>query len=110
MFKTDLGKLTLYASTSHGPRQRVQSVKTAAERMAQQLNLSFEMIRQKKNAPTYLYYEFGDEEPVPLYCDEGKTGDLTEISSKIRGMMFVLSFHPRHSGLKNVRKTLFTLS
>ena len=79
--------------------------------MAKQLNLDFEVVRQTKSAsPIYVYYETGNDEPIPIYCDEGKTGDLAEISSKIRNMMFVLSFHPRHAGLKRARKALFAFS
>jgi hypothetical protein len=111
MFKTDSGKLLVYASTEVSPRRRLQSVKTAAETMAKQLNMDFEMVRQTNGtSPIYVYYENGDDEPIPLYCDEGKTGDQAEISSKIRNMMFVLSFHPRHTALKQARKTLFAFS
>lgn len=108
MFKNDMGKLMVYASP---PSQRLQSVKAATEKMAKQLNLSFEMVKQKcSSGPIYVYYECGDDEPIPIYCDEGKTGDSTEISSRIKSMMFVLSFHPKHSALKQARKALFTPS
>ena len=111
MFKNDSGKLMVYASAASVPKQRLQSVKSATEKMAKQLNLDFEMVKQtQRNSPIYVYYECGGEEPVPIYCDEGKTGDLSEISAKIRNMMFVLSFHPRHTALKQARKALFTLS
>jgi len=110
MYKIDSGKLTVYASAGESPKNRLQSVRTAAEKMAKQLNLNFEMVKRTGAAQIYVYYENGNEDPIPLYCDEGKTGDFTEISSKIRNMMFVLSFHPKHSGLKQVRQSLFTLS
>jgi len=111
MYKTEFGKLMVYASTDFSPRHRLQSVKSATEKMAKQLNLSFEMVKQKhRSSPIYVYYECGDEEPIPIYCDEGKTGDSSEISTKIRSMMFVLSFHPRHAALKQARRSLFTLS
>jgi hypothetical protein len=111
MFKTDSGKLMVYASATASPKQRLQSVKTATEKMAKQLNLDFEMVRQATtSAPIYVYYENGNDEPIPIYCDEGKNGDLTEISSKIRNMMFVLSFHPRHAALARARSALLTFS
>ncbi len=111
MYKIDSGKLMVYASTGSSHRQRLQSVKSATEKMAKQLNLSFEMVKQKhRSSPIYVYYESGAEEPIPIYCDEGKTGDLSEISSRIRSMMFVLSFHPRHAALMQARKVLFTPS
>ncbi len=111
MFRSDLGKLTVYSSEGYPSTRRLGSVKTAAEQMARQLNLSFEMVKQKRGcSPIYVYYDCGDADPVPIYCDEGKTGNSAEISSKIRSMMFVLSFHPRHSALRQARKMLFTLS
>ncbi len=111
MFKNDSGKLMVYASTTASPKQRLQSVKTATEKMAKQLNMDFELVRQTKgSASIYVYYENGNDEPIPIYCDEGKNGDLTEISSKLRNMMFVLSFHPRHAALKQARKALFAYS
>jgi len=101
----------VYASTEESPRQRLLSVKAAAETMAKQLNMDFEMVRQVEGvSPIYVYYENGDDEPIPLYCDEGKTGDKAEISSKIRNMIFVLSFHPQHEALKSARKALFAFS
>jgi len=111
MFKNDSGKLMVYASNEASPGQRLRSVKTATEEMAKKLNMNFEMVRQVKGAsPIYVYYENGEDEPIPLYCDEGKTGDLAEISSKIKNMIFVLSFHPRHAALKQARKALFAFS
>jgi len=111
MFKNDSGKLMVYASNNFSPNHRFQSVKTATEKMAKKLNLDFEIVRQTQgSSPIYVYYEDGNEEPIPLYCDEGKTCDLAEISGKIRNMMFVLSFHPRHASLKEARKTLFAFS
>jgi hypothetical protein len=110
MFKSDCGKLTVHASTAASPKQRLQSVRTATQEMARRLNMDFEVIKQAGAGQIYVYYENGDEDPIPLYCDEGKSGDLAEISSKIRNMMFVLSFHPKHVVLKQVRQSLFTLS
>jgi hypothetical protein len=58
----------------------------------------------------YVYYEDGNDEPIPIYCDEGKQLGSEEISSKLRRMMFVLSFHPRHSALKRMRPDLIGFS
>jgi hypothetical protein len=76
------------------------------------LNLDFEIVRfERASSPIYVYYEENDEEePIPLYCDEGKISGLEEISSRLRNMMFVLSFHPKHSALKEIRKELLKLS
>jgi hypothetical protein len=101
----------VYASTEESPKQRLHSVKAAAENAAKQMHLNFELVRQTKGQrQIYVYYENGDDEPIPIYCDEGKSDDLTEISSKIRNMMYVLSFHPRHAALKQVRSSIMKLS
>jgi hypothetical protein len=111
MFKNDCGKLLVYASTVAPHRSRLQSVRTATERMAKLLNLDFEMVKFGKGfSQIYVYYENGDDEPIPIYCDEGKAGDLQEICSTLRNMMFVLSFHPKHSALRLARKTIIALS
>ena len=112
MFKENCGKLMVYASTGVPSRKRLDSVRTAAKDTAKRLNLDFEIVRfERASSPIYVYYEENDdEEPIPLYCDEGKISGLEEISSKLRNMMFVLSFHPKHSALKEIRKELLKLS
>ena len=101
----------LYASTEESPEQRLYSVKVATEEVARQMNLNFELVKQTKGqSQIYVYYENGEDEPIPIYCDEGKSDDFTEISSKIRSMMYVLSFHPRHAALKQVRSSIMKLS
>jgi hypothetical protein len=112
MFKGNCGKLMVYASTGVPSRKRLDSVRTAAKDTAKRLNLDFEIVRfERASSPIYVYYEENDdEEPIPLYCDKGKISGLEEISSKLRSMMFVLSFHPKHSALKEIRKELLKLS
>jgi len=102
----------VYTSTGTPGRKRLEYVRTAAKKTAKRLNLDFEMVRFDRAAsPIYVYYEESDgEEPIPLYCDEGKMSGLEEISSKLRSMMFVLSFHPKHSALREMRKELLKLS
>jgi len=68
------------------------------------LNLDFELVKFKEKArPIYVYYENGEDEPVPIYCDEGKRYDPEGICANLRRMMFVLSFHPKNSALKRMR-------
>ncbi len=112
MFKGNCGKLMVYASTGLPSRKRLESVRTAAKETAKRLNLDFEMVRFDRAAsPIYVYYEESDgDEPIPLYCDEGKMSGLEEISGKLRNMMFVLSFHPNHSALREMRKEILKLS
>lgn len=112
MFSGNCGKLMVYASTGVPSSKRFNSVRTAAKETAKRLNLDFEVIKfDRVTSPIYVYYEENDnEDPIPLYCDEGKISDLEEISSKLRNMIFVLSFHPDHSALKEIRKELLKLS
>jgi hypothetical protein len=112
MFKENCGKLMVYASTGVPCRKRLDSVRSAAQETAKRLNLDFEMVRFDKAAsPIYVYYEETDGvEPIPLYCDEGKKSDLDEICSALRSMMFVLSFHPKHSELRQLRREILKLS
>jgi hypothetical protein len=112
MFKGNCGKLMVYASTGIPGKKRLESVRTAAKETAKRLNLDFEIVRfDRASSPIYVYYEENDgEEPIPLYCDEGKISNLEEISSKLRNMMFVLSFHPKHSALREMRKEILKLS
>jgi hypothetical protein len=112
MFKENCGKLMVYASTGVPKGERLESVRTAAKETAKRLNLDFEMVRlDRASSPIYVYYEKNDgDEPIPLYCDEGKMSGLEEISGKLRNMMFVLSFHPNHLVLKEMRNELLKLS
>ncbi len=112
MFKGNCGKLMVYASTGIPSRDRLESVRTAARETAKRLNLDFELVRlDRASSPIYVYYEENNgDEPIPLYCDEGKMSGLEEISGKLRNMMFVLSFHPNHSALKEMRSELLKLS
>jgi len=111
MFKDNNGKLMVYASNGSPQRKRLESVRVAAQQTAKRLNLSFELVELNGAAsPIYVYYEDGDEGPIPLYCDEGKMSGLDEISSALRSMMFVLSFHPKHPALRQMRKEILRLS
>ncbi|MCX8151196.1 MAG: hypothetical protein N3D85_06815 [Candidatus Bathyarchaeota archaeon] len=111
MLRNDTGRLIVYASHISASKQRLQSVRLATEKMAHQLKLDFEIIPQQRRCPQiYVYYEHGKEEPIPLYCDEGKTGNLQEIATQLRNMMYVLSFHPRHSALAQLRNSIMKLS
>jgi hypothetical protein len=111
MFKENSGKLMVYASRGAPHRKRLESVRTATQQTAKRLNLNFEMVKLKAASPIYVYYEDdGFDEPIPLYCDEGKMSGLDEICSALRSMMFVLSFHPKHAALRQMRKEILKLS
>jgi hypothetical protein len=105
------GKLFLYASAGSSLRKRLDSVLEAALETAERLNLGFEQVRFAKNSgQIYVYYGNGDDEPVPIYCDEGKRYDVESICASLRKMMFVLSFHPRNSALRTMRTELMGFS
>jgi hypothetical protein len=104
------GKLFVYASFA-SREKRLKPVRDAAEKMARHLKLSFEVKTfRKKFEPIYVYYKNGDEEPIPIYCVSDKQSNLEEICMRLRNMMFVLSFHPKHSGLRQMRKEIMQIS
>ncbi len=105
------GKLLLYASRGTGQRKRLASVREATIETAERLHLDFELVRfKRKCSQIYVYYENGEDEPVPIYCDEGKTINAEGICSNLQKMMFVLSFHPRNSALRSMRTELMGFS
>lgn len=111
MFGNSTGKLLVYASSRAPHRNRLKSVRAAAQETASLFRLDFEMVKFRENASQiYVYYENGQDEPVPIYCDEGKQNDPESICSNLRRMMFVLSFHPSNSALQRMRSEIRRLS
>jgi hypothetical protein len=105
------GKLLIYASNFAFREKRLKSVSMATEKMAKLLKLNFEVITfGKKITQIYVYYKNGDEEPIPLYCDKGGNVNMQDIYTTLRNMMFVLSFHPKYSALKQIRKGIMQFS
>lgn len=105
------GKLLVYASSFAFNGKRLKSVSTTVARVARLLNLDFEVVAFKgKFKPIYVYYKNGEEEPVPLYCDRDGRVKPSSVLSALKSMMFVLSFHPRYSALKRIRKKIMKLS
>jgi hypothetical protein len=111
VFGNNFGKLLVCASSRAPQRNRLRSVRNAAQETARLLKLDFEMVKFKENASQiYVYYENGEDEPIPIYCDEGKQNDPQSICSNLRKMIFVLSFHPRNSALQKMRSEITALS
>jgi len=104
-------KLMVYASSFACREKRLKSVSSATEKMAKMLNLDFEVVAfREKFMPIYVYYKNGDDEAIPVYCDKcGKT-DVQDVYMALRNMMFVLSFHPKHSALRQIRKEVMRFS
>lgn len=105
------GKLLVYASNLKLSGKRLQSVSVAAEKIAELLKLPMEVVTFREDfSPIYVYYKNGDDEPVPIYCDKGREFDMQAIYEALRNMVFVLSFHPKHSALKPIRKEVMQFS
>lgn len=105
------GKLFVYASSFVSRGRRLEPVRAATEKMARRLKLGFEVKTfRKKFAPIYVYYANGDDEPVPIFCVSKKQSNVEEICTTLKNMMFVLSFHPKHSALRDIRKELTEFS
>jgi len=111
MLETSNGKLFVYASSFASREKRLKHVSVAAERMAKLLKLNFEIKTfRKRFAPIYVYYKNGDEEAIPIYCDSSGQSDMQAVYAALRNMMFVLSFHPKHTALRQVRKEIMQFS
>jgi len=105
------GKLFVYTSSFMSRGKRLEPVRAAAEKMASRFKMEFEVRTfKKKFAPIYVYYANGDDEPVPIYCVSENPSSTDEVCAKLRNMMFVLSFHPKHSALRQMRGELMQFS
>ena len=105
------GKLFVYASSFMSRGRRLEPVRVATEKMAKRLKLDFEVKTSKKRfAPIYVYYANGDDEPIPICCIGEQQSSIDEICTSLRNMMFVLSFHPKHSALREIRSELMQFS
>jgi hypothetical protein len=111
MFDNSNGKLLVYASSFTPRESRLKPVSMAAEKMATLLKVDVEVKTfRKRFTSIYVYYKNGEEEPIPIYCNNGEKSDMREIYATLKNMMFVLSFHPKHSALKQVRKEIIHFS
>jgi len=105
------GRLLVYASSFASRGKRLKSVSIAAEKTAELLELDVKIITFSEDfAPIYVYYRNGAEEPIPIYCHKGGESDIQEICTALRNMMFVLSFHPKHSALKHICREVIRFS
>jgi hypothetical protein len=111
MLHPDTGRLLVYASSFVSRENRLKLVSSAAEKMAALLKMQVEVRTfQNRFTPIYVYYKYGDEEPIPLYCNNGEELKVEDAYATLRRMMFVLSFHPRHSALRQARKLIIRAS
>lgn len=104
------GTLLVYASSFAYNEEHFKPVSLAARKVAKLLKLDFEVVVFGENVkPIYVYYKNGGEEPIPIYCNKGDVVDVQDVYRALRNMMFVLSFHPRHSFLKHIRNEVMLL-
>ena len=105
------GKLLVYASSFSSCGNRLRPVSEAAEKVAGLLKLGVEVRTfRKKFKPIFVYYKQGDEEPVPLYCNNGEESNVEDVYLALRNMMFVLSFHPKNLMLRHAREEIMQFS
>lgn len=101
----------VYSSMEETRVKKLESIQTAAKKTAKMLRMNFESIQFKESySKVFVYYDNGTDEPIPLYCDKGKKEKPQDICASLRKMMFVLSFHPKHSALRRVRTSIMSLS
>jgi hypothetical protein len=110
LLEANRGKLLVYVSSAETSKERLRAVSVAVKKTASMLNLGFKVVPLKGvKAPIYVYYEDGENEPVPLYCYKEADG-AEHVCTALRGMMFVLSFHPKYSALRKIRREIIRFS
>jgi len=105
------GTLLIYTPHFHADHTRARIVGSAVSKIAHTIKMDIEVARRKKILSVYVYYrtETGDEK-IPVYCDWGKDWSEEDVYHAIKSVMFTLSFHPKHSSLRVIRKDLCTFS
>ncbi len=99
-------KLLVYAPKSASWVKRLKLVRGVAERIAELFEFDVEIATLQPRFPSiYVYYKEGKEEAIPLYCDSSEI-DVDDVFTSLKNMLFVLSFHPKHSALRRVRKEI----
>jgi hypothetical protein len=100
------GKFLIYTSRFSSQGERLRVVGSAVAKVAHSLSLSVEVAPTRKILSVYVYYRNEHGEEIPVYCDWGKNWGEEDVYKAIRNMMFVLSFHPEHSDLQDIRKDM----
>lgn len=109
--KNKHGKLLVYAPNAESIGKRMHSVSVAAKKISKLLRLPMEVVAfGHKLSSIYVYYQNSSHEPIPIYCDKGRASEIQAIYKALRNMMFVLSFHPKLSALKPIRKEIMKFS
>lgn len=108
--EANYGKLLVYAPNLTACRERLKLISAAVEKTARMLKLDFEVIALNGNSPIYVYYKDDAEELIPLYRDKNSEQSTEQVCTALRSMMFVLSFHPKYSALKKIRRAIMQFS
>jgi hypothetical protein len=98
------GKFLIYASNTPLP-ERLKVIGSAVAKVASSLRLETELSPRRKLLSIHVYYRSDAGDEIPVYSDWGKAWNEEDIYRAIRNMMFVLSFHPRHTNLKTIRQS-----
>lgn len=106
------GKILVYASERGPCKRRLKLISSAAEKIARNLNMDMKVVKLKNPELTSIcvYYQNGEEEPVPLYQDKGQAANFEQAYRALRDMMFVLSFHPKYVNLRRHRRRIMKFS
>ncbi|MDH7563997.1 MAG: hypothetical protein QHH24_03820 [Candidatus Bathyarchaeota archaeon] len=105
------GKLLIYVSSFASREKRLKPVSLAAEKVAKLMKLKVDVVTfRKKFRSIYVYYKSGEEDPVPLYCNNEERSNIDDVYEALRKMMFVLSFHPKYTALKSLRREVMLFS
>jgi len=104
-------KILVLASNLSVKEKKLQPITAAAERMAELLKIPMEVATfDGKFNHIYVYYKTGNDEKIPVYSGNYGDFEMQDVYRALCNMIFVLSFHPKYSRLKRIRKevTLFS--
>jgi len=104
------GKILIYVSNNSNSFSGLRNVENAVSKIANRLKLDLEIIRRSDLNSIWVYFESHDGQLIPVYFNYWSKCREEEVYTRIRNMMFVLSFHPKFSDLKSIRKEVIQLS
>lgn len=104
------GKFLLYSAPSFNVASRLKIVQGAVKKVAEKLDLKVEIAQNQATSHVFVYYKSNVGEEIPIYSDFGKRGDAEDVYKSIVNIMFVLSFHPKYSVLKAIRREIMQFS
>jgi hypothetical protein len=85
---------------------RLKIVKSAVGKVARRLNFKMEMMKCERVGSIFVFYRDNLGVEIPVYSDFKKKCDVEDVYKAIMNILFVLSFHPNHNSLKDVRKEI----